>query len=112
MADIIPTPSTKTKKGRVMLFVIGLILLLVVLWYFFYPRLDMKQVKQEISDFAKDSSDPVHLELLLLQGVHEIRWQRSSYLQCKKVAQEGNIPIETVIVNAAIEQARLQGFIG
>jgi len=104
-----------TAQNKKHLKIAGLILaigaLLALAWYFFWPRLDMKAVKENISDFAKDYPDPVAVEFILLQGVHEIRWHRPSYLQAKKVAETSNLPIERVITDAAVNQAHEYGYL-
>lgn len=103
--------GVKKSTWKIAAFVLGLAVLIGLAYYYLFPRLDMKQVKRNISEFAKDSSDPVSLEYILLQGVHEIRWHRASYLQVKKIAEAGGITVETAIVDAAIEQARAYGYI-
>lgn len=108
--------STKTSKRGWKIFglLVGLSLLLGTLYYFFFPRLNMKAVKEKISEFATNAENPdqsVSLEYILLQGVNEIRWRRSTWLQVKKVAQAGGISVETAIVDAAISQARDYGYI-
>lgn len=106
--------STKKSPWKIVGILLGIAALIGTAFYFFFPHLDMKVVKQNISDFAATAEDPaqsVSLEYILLQGVNEIRWRRSSYLACKKVASAGNIPIEQVIVDAAINQAREYGYI-
>lgn len=104
----------RKSQWKVLGIVLGIMTVLAMVYYFFFPHLDMKAVKQQISEFAATANDPsqsVSLEYILLQGVNEIRWRRSSYLQVKKVAQTGGITIETAIVDAAIDQARALGYI-
>lgn len=99
---------------KVLIIILAIVAFLATVYYFFFPHLNMKEVKKSISEFAATAEDPaqsVSLEYILLQGVHEIRWNFSSYRQAKKVASAGNIPIEQVIVDAAINQAREYGYI-
>lgn len=108
--------GVKAKKStwKVIGILVGILLVLGIYYYYFFPRLDMSVVKKSISEFAATAEDPteaVSLEYILLQGVNEIRWRRSSYLQVKKVAEAGGITIETAIVDAAIDQARAYGYI-
>jgi len=103
--------TSKKRTWKVAGIILAVAAFFGLLYYFFFPRLDMKQVKINISEFCKDASDPVALEYILLQGVHELRWNIASYRQVKKVAQTGGITIETAIVDAAIDQARSYGYI-
>lgn len=99
---------------RVYIVILAIAAFIGLMFYFFFPFLDMKQVKLNISEFAKDAENPseaVSLEYIILQGVLEIRWNFAGYRAVKKVAQTSGIPVETAIVDAAINQARDYGYI-
>lgn len=115
MAEASETITISTRKiPRWVKILIGLGLSSVViflLWYFFYPRVDMKKIHELIVAQSSNYTDPAGVEVILLQGVKEIRWDRNMYLQAKAYSKSTNLPLEQVIVDTAVSTAKQLGYI-
>lgn len=101
-------------KTKILIVILALALIATVYYFFFYPRLNMDEVKKHVADFAANAENKdqiVSLEYLLLQGVKELRWNRASYQQVVTDAKASGTTIEHAIVDAAIKQARAFGYI-
>lgn len=106
--------SPKKSRTKTIMIVLAIVVLLVLVYYTLYPRLDMRKVKESIAEFsstAENPSEAASLEFILLQGVKEIRWNMRSFRAVKKFAETTGISVETAIVDAAIDQARSYGYI-
>lgn len=106
--------SPKKSRTKTIMVVLAIVVLLVLVYYTLFPRLDMRKVKESIAEFsstAENPSEAASLEFILLQGVKEIRWNMRSFRAVKKFAETTGISVETAIVDAAIDQARSYGYI-
>lgn len=115
----VPVPSLPSKTDwkkffKVLMLVLFVLLILGLIYYFaIRQKVDSTKVKKLISEEAKkyDASKIVEVETILLQGVEEIESSPMLFRQAKTYSKMNNIPIEQVLVDNAIAQAKIYKYI-
>ena len=100
-------------KGlKIFIWIVVFILLMWAMYYFLYLRkISMSQVKLLISKASAKYKQPANVEVLLLQGVVEIKDNPKALEQAFTYSKNSNIPIEQVLVDNAIAMAKSYGYI-
>ncbi len=121
MADVVSpvevlTPSKGGLKNfwNILLWIFGFgALFALIYWLLFLKGVSWTVIKQLIATESANYPDAskIELEHIILQGCKEIVYSPTEMMQVKEFAKFSNLPIEQVIVDNAIAEAKLRKYV-
>lgn len=103
---------TPTKKNAVNFFhfllwvLLAIGVIFVIYWAFIRTAVDSAKVKLLVANAAKNYTDTVSAEKLILEGVKELEGNPYTFKQAKTFSKSSGVPIEQVLVDGSIANAK------